>query len=81
MTYEQNNKGQARELQVSRQIWLAFFVLTEPVDPDSFLAQLKNNGLIIERGQVYHTLTLLTDYGFADRSRNEDTEMTFYRCR
>ncbi len=81
MTYNQNSEERAWELRVMRQIWRAFFVLTAPVDPESFFAQLKNKGLIIERGQVYHTLILLADYGFADRSPNESMGTTLYRCR
>jgi len=81
MTNTQTIKDQARELQVRRRIWRAFFVLTEPVDPELFILQLKKTDLTIERSQVYDTFTLLIEYGFADRSRNESLGMTFYKCR
>ncbi|TFF37951.1 hypothetical protein [Mucilaginibacter psychrotolerans] len=81
MTYRQTSREQARELQARRHIWRAFFVLEDPIDPDSFISQLRKSDLTIERSQVYDTFALLIEYGFADRSRNESTDMTFYKCR
>jgi hypothetical protein len=81
MTYRQTSKDQARELKARRYIWRAFFVLEDPIDPESFIVQLRKTDLAIERRQVYDTFTLLIEYGFADRSRNESIGMTFYKCR
>ncbi|MBB3054975.1 hypothetical protein FHS11_001392 [Mucilaginibacter gotjawali] len=36
---------------------------------------------MIERGMVHSTLTLLIEYGFAERNRNEEIGITYYRCR
>lgn len=81
MTIAQKLKDEARELRIRRQIWRAFFLLTEPIDPESLLVLLKATGLMIERVQVYSTMTLLIDYGFADRNRNEELGITYYQCR
>lgn len=81
MNYVQAARERQRDINNKRQIWRAFFMLTEAVDPESFLIQLKNKGLVIERGQVYNTLTLLTDYGFADRTRHDGLGLTLYKCR
>jgi len=81
MIYKQTNKDQARELLVKRRIWRAFFVLKEPIDPESFILQLRKSDWTIERSQVFDTFTLLIEYGFADRSRNENMGTILYRCR
>jgi Fe2+ or Zn2+ uptake regulation protein len=81
MTYRQTSKDKAKELQARRRIWRAFFVLKDPIDPDSFISQLRKSDLTIERSQVYDTFALLTEYGFADRRHNENIGMTFYTCR
>lgn len=81
MIIVQKLKDEAREQQIRRQIWRAFFLLIKPIDTESLLVQLKASGLVIERGLVHSTMTLLLEYGFAERSRNEETGITYYRCR
>lgn len=70
-----------KEMAERRQIWQAFFQLSESVDPESFLTQLKDSGMKVDRGQVYQTLSLLAEYGFADKNRHEDLGLIFYRSR
>lgn len=67
------------ELSQRRQIYQAFFMLKEPVDAEAFWLQLKERGMNVSLGLVHNTLILLTDYGFAERSRDEHTRISYFR--
>lgn len=54
-------------------------MLPAPVDAEAFWLQLKNDGMDISLGLVHNTLILLTDYGFAERSRDEQTRISYFR--
>lgn len=62
-----------------RKICQTFFMLPAPVDAEAFWLQLKNDGMDISLGLVHNTLILLTDYGFAERSRDEQTRISYFR--
>lgn len=64
-----------------RQLCQAFFLLDQPVDAESFWLQLKASGMMVSRAQVYKTLNLLTDYGFADRRHDERRRINYFMPR
>lgn len=64
-----------------RQLCQAFFLLDQPIDAESFWLQLKASGMIVSRAQVYKTLNLLTDYGFADRRHDERSRLNYFTPR
>lgn len=64
-----------------RKLCQAFFMLEQPMDAESFWLQLKASGMMVSRAQVYKTLNLLTDYGFADRRHDERKRINVFMPR
>ncbi|WP_214071203.1 hypothetical protein [Mucilaginibacter sp. dw_454] len=65
--------------QKRRLLCQAFFLLDDPTDAESFWIHLKTAGIAVSRAQVYKTLSLLADYGFAERRRDDQKRVNYFK--
>lgn len=57
----------------------AFLHLVQPLDAETFWLQLKEKGMEVSRAQVYNTLKLLVNHGFAKKLKEDDSRQHVYQ--
>jgi Fe2+ or Zn2+ uptake regulation protein len=61
-----------------RAVCMAFLPLDQAIDAESLWLQMKAAGMAVSRAQVYQTLRLLVNCGFAERGKPEESRQYFF---